>query len=169
MVTQYQNMIGVLRWCVELGRLDINMEVALLSSYSAAPREGHLQAAYHIFAYLRKHLHSRNVFDHGLPYIDESQFTETTEKWKEFYGDVYEEIPPGQPEPRGNSVIITCFVDADHAGNLVTRRSHTGILIFLNKAPIIWYSKRQNTVEASTFGSEFNALRQAKEMIVITQ
>jgi len=32
-------------------------------------------------------------------------------------------------------------------------------------APIEWYSKRQNTVEASTFGSEYNALRIATEKI----
>jgi hypothetical protein len=34
----------------------------------------------------------------------------------------------------------------------------------LNSAPIAWYSKRQNTVESSTFGSEFVALRVATEM-----
>jgi hypothetical protein len=59
-----------------------------------------------------------------------------------------------------------CFVDSDHAGNLATRRSHTGILIFLNKSPILWYSKKQNTVESSTFGSEFVALRTAVELII---
>ena len=31
-------------------------------------------------------------------------------------------------------------------------------------APIIWYSKKQNTVEASTFGSEFVAMKVATEM-----
>ena len=60
---------------------------------------------------------------------------------------------------------IDFFVDADHAGDVVSRRSHTGIIIFVNRAPIIWYSKRQNTVETSTFGSEFIALRIATELI----
>ena len=69
------------------------------------------------------------------------------------------------PEPLGNPVNITCFVDADHAGNKVTRRSHTGILIYINSAPIIWHSKRQNTVESSMFGSEIVAMRQATNMI----
>ena len=40
-----------------------------------------------------------------------------------------------------------------------------GILIFVNKAPITWYSKRQNTVETSTFGSEFVAAKIAVELI----
>jgi len=85
--------------------------------------------------------------------------------WTDFYGDVSEAIPPKMPKPRGNPVNTTCFVDANHAGNLVTRRSQTGILIFVMKSPIVWYSKRQNTVETSTFGSEFVAMRQATELI----
>jgi hypothetical protein len=60
---------------------------------------------------------------------------------------------------------MTCYVDADHAGCRVTRRSHTGLIILLQKAPIIWYSKRQNTVEASTFGSEFIAMKTAIEQV----
>ena len=47
----------------------------------------------------------------------------------------------------------------------ITRRSHTGILIYLQSAPIIWFSKKQNTIESSTFGSEFVALRTTLEMI----
>ena len=67
--------------------------------------------------------------------------------------------------PRGCAVSTHCFVDADHASNTVTRRSQTGILIFLNWAPIVWYSKRQNTMETSTFGSEFITMRTAVEHI----
>jgi hypothetical protein len=57
-----------------------------------------------------------------------------------------------------------CFVDASHGSDRATRRSQTGILLFCNKAPIFWRSKRQNTVEASTFGSEFQAMKNAVEL-----
>ena len=67
--------------------------------------------------------------------------------------------------PRGNPMSTHCFVDASHGSDMSTRRSQTGILIFCNRAPIIWYSKRQNTVEASTFGSEFQAMKNAVELI----
>jgi hypothetical protein len=60
---------------------------------------------------------------------------------------------------------MNAFVDANHAGNKVTRRSHTGILIYLNCAPILWYSKAQNTVKSSTFGSEFIAMRILVELL----
>jgi hypothetical protein len=42
----------------------------------------------------------------------------------------------------------------------------TVIIIFVQNAPIIVYSKWQNTVEAATFGSEFVALRICKELVV---
>ena len=48
---------------------------------------------------------------------------------------------------------------------MANRRSHTGILIYVNNAPIVWYSKRQNTVETSSFGSEYVALRICTEML----
>ena len=42
---------------------------------------------------------------------------------------------------------------------LRTRQSCTGILLFCNKAPIIWFIKRQNLLEASIFGSDFTAVK----------
>ena len=86
-------------------------------------------------------------------------------EWVDFYKDAKEEIPIDAPAPRGREVGIHCFVDASHASDKVTRRSQTGILIFVNKAPVIFYSKRQNLVETCTFGSEFTAIKQAVELV----
>ena len=167
LLSRYRQLIGILRWAVELGRVDIYLETALLSQYLASPREGHLEAVCHILAYLQKHPKSAIVFDAGMPMVDESAFRNVPpSEWKDFYGDLAEELPYNMPDPKGRSVRISCFVDANHAGNVVTRRSHTGIIIFLNNAPIIWHSKKQNTVESSSFGSEFVALRAARDMIV---
>jgi hypothetical protein len=57
------------------------------------------------------------------------------------------------------------FVDSDHAGNLMTQRSRTGFIIFLNNALIYRYLKKQNSCETSTFGSEFVAMKQATEYV----
>ena len=70
------------------------------------------------------------------------------------------------PEPLGHPVHIYVFVDANHAGNLVTRRSHTGVLLYVQISPIVWLSQRQITVETSTFGSEFVALRIARDLTI---
>jgi hypothetical protein len=159
----YQGLIGTLRWICELGRVDILVSVSMLSRFLANPREGHLEQAIRIFAYLKEHDRSRLVFSPENTDVRDDIFTQ--HDWSSFYPDVKEAIPPNVPEPRGNPVTITCYVDADHAGCRVTRRSQTGILLFIQQALIAWYSKRQNTVETSTFGSEFIALRTAIEQI----
>ena len=159
----FASLMGVLRWIIELGRIDIIVEVGLLSRFQAAPREGHLEQLFHVFAYLKKYNRSSMVFDWTYPELDESVFQECD--WTEFYPEAKEAIPPNMPELRGKHVVMTAFVDADHAGCRLTRRSHSGVLIFVNRAPLLWFSKRQATVEASTFGSESIAMRQAIEMI----
>ena len=160
----YQELIGVLRWAVEIGRVDILLEVSLMSSHLALPRIGHLEQVIHIFGYLKARPKFRLCFDPLHPVnISEQRFSKCD--WTDFYGDVKEAIPGDMPEPRGMAMSQHCFVDADHAADKVHRRSHTGILIFVNRAPIIWYSKKQNSVEASTYGSEFMALKTAVELI----
>ena len=113
-------LIGILRWAVEIGRIDIYLETSLLSQYQANPRFGHLEAAYHIFAYLKKHPDmGKLAFDSHAPDIDESFFHANAD-WTAFYGDVTEELPPNMPELRGHPVTISAFVDANHAGNIIT-------------------------------------------------
>jgi hypothetical protein len=58
------------------------------------------------------------------------------------------------------------FVDANHAGNVVTHQSHSVILIYIQNTPITWHSQRQNTVKTSKFGSKFVALRNARDLII---
>jgi hypothetical protein len=103
------------------------------------------------------------IFDCREPTFEEANFTRCD--WSSQYPGAKEAVPGNAPEPRGKSVVTRCFVDADHAGCLATRRSHSGVLAFVNNAPIIWYSKRQNTVESSTFGSEFIALKQSIDIV----
>ena len=85
--------------------------------------------------------------------------------WQDQYPGKEDKWPPGMPEALGKLVQITFSCDAAHAQDLLNRRSQTGILIFVNGSPIKWYSKRQNTVKASAYGSEYTALRIAGEMI----
>ena len=159
----FQELIGVLRWGIELGRVDILLEVSLLSCHLSLPRSGHLQQIYHIFGYLKESPRRRLFFDPDPPNISMDRFEKY--EWTDFYKDIKEDIPLDMPEPRGNEAEIHCFVDASHASEKVQRRSQTGILIFINKAPIMFYSKRQNSVETSTFGAEFTATKQAVELI----
>ena len=113
-----------------------------------------------MFAYLKHHKRSKMVFDDTIPVFDENTFRVCD--WSKYYPDAEEAISHNAPEPRGNGVVTSTFVDADHAGCKAMWRSHTGVLCYMNnKAPILWYSKCQNTVETSTFGSEYCAMKTA--------
>ena len=69
------------------------------------------------------------------------------------------------PIPRGKYVLTHFFLDANSAGEKTTRGSITGILIFCNRSPIIWHSKRKNGVDTSMFGSEFTAMKNSVDLI----
>jgi hypothetical protein len=60
---------------------------------------------------------------------------------------------------------MTVYADADHAYDLVTRRSITGILVMINNTPVRWISKRQKAVETSAYGSGLVASRISTELI----
>ena len=85
--------------------------------------------------------------------------------WASFYNKLEEKLPPRMSEPLGHSVNIHVLNDANYAGNIVSRRSHTGIPLFVQNSPILWASRRQNTVETLTFGSECVMLRTARDVI----
>ena len=95
----YMQLIGILRWAIELGCIDIFYEVSVMLQYQANPCMGHLQAAYHIFLYLKKHPDmGRLAYDPPSPRIDYSVFNDSAD-WTSFYGNVKEELPPKMPEP----------------------------------------------------------------------
>lgn len=102
----YQQQIGVLRWAVELGRIDIACEVSMLAAFSAAPRVGHFNSMLHVFSYLRQHDRSKLVFDDSYIDVDD----ELDVDWHQFYPDASEETPATMPEPRGHPVQMTVFV-----------------------------------------------------------
>ena len=81
------------------------------------------------------------------------------------YGRVIEEIP---------KIVLSfwvmeyssSFVDANLYHDLITGRAVTGILHLVNQTPIELYTRRQPTMETTTYGSEFMAARTATEQIM---
>ncbi len=86
-----------------------------------------------------------------------SDFTTNPEDFAEYYRDAHEHIPHDRPTPRGLPVYMTAFVDASFAQNKKTRKSHTGFIIFVNRAPIVcwllWCSHHTISVLQSTSNS----------------
>jgi hypothetical protein len=63
----YQSAIGILRWAVELGWIDLTTETSMLAAHMALPREGHLKAVLRVFSYFKKHHNARIAFDPTYP------------------------------------------------------------------------------------------------------
>jgi len=63
-------LVGVLRWTAELGRVDICTEVSMMAAHCTMPRKGHIEAEWHMVAYLKKHDRSRMVFSSSPPDLD---------------------------------------------------------------------------------------------------
>ena len=57
------------------------------------------------------------------------------------------------------------YKDANLYHDVTTGRAVTGVLHFINKTPIDWYSKKQSTVETATYGSEFSSAKTAIQQI----
>ena len=64
----------MLRWAVEVGRVDILLEVSLISSYMACPRIGHMKVLIHMFAFLKYKPKLTIAFDPRHPLLEESRF-----------------------------------------------------------------------------------------------
>lgn len=66
------------------------------------------------------------------------------------------------------SSILEGFVDADWGGNVIDRRSYTGICFTLSGCVISWETKKQNTVALSSSEAEYMAITEAcKEAIYL--
>ena len=165
-ISKYRSIIGSLNWILTLGRFDIAYSLSTLSRYNMAPRQGHMEALKRVLGYLYVKRNGQIIIDDGTPGIRRKAMISSGHSWSEFYPDAEEDIPSDMPKPFGNLATLTCYVDADHARDKVTRRSVTGIVLLVNNTPLTWISKRQKTVETSTYGSELVAARIATDLII---
>ena len=112
---------------MELKRIVIITEVSELSLMLAMPREGYLDAVFHLFNYLEKQHNATSLTWHHLErnvIIRHSTIM----------------CAPNVLTPRSKDVGLCMFVNSDHApGHKQTWRSRTSFIIFLNMTPIVWF------------------------------
>ena len=165
MAAKYLTMVGQLQWLVTLGRFDIHAQVATMSRFRAAPRQGHMDRLKRIYSYAIRTKDYAIRFRTDQP--DYSFLPDQDFDWTySVYGYVQEILPDDMPDPLGEAVITTTTMDANLNHCLATGKSLTGFLHFVNKTPVDWYSKIQATVETATYGSEFVAAKTATEQIM---
>jgi hypothetical protein len=115
---------------------------------------------------MKSHLDiSRVAFDPKTPMVDESAFNNGA-NWKEFYGEVQEELPPKMPKPWRQRVSISALMLTMPETKL--QDVCTQVLSFMFRILQFFgtVKVRIRPVEAATFGSEMVALWICKELIV---
>ena len=154
MDAKYLTMVGQLQWLVTLGRFDIHAQVATMSRFRTAPRQGHMDRLKRIYSY------AITTKDYAI------RFNQDFDRIYSVYGNVQEIHPDDMPDPLGRAVTTTTTTDGNLNHCLATGKSLTGCLQTVNKTPVDWYSKKQATVETATYGSEFVAAKTATEQIM---
>ena len=165
--TKYLRLIGQCQWLISLGRFDTATAVMTMSRFRAAPREGHLTRVKRIYGYVRNMPNGAIRVRTEMPDYSELDADYKIYDWANtVYGNVKEAVPHNLPTPLGKPVLTTTYKDANLYHDYITGRSAMGIIHLLNGTPIDWYTKRQDTVETATYGSEFVAARVATDQII---
>ena len=118
----HQSLIRFPRRVTELRRVELAMQVPTMASVMCLPREGHLNAGFQIFSFLKINQNVVAVFDPTEPEIDQTQFP-TEDQHATPYCLCKEYLLSNAPVPRDIGYTMGAFVDSDHAGDSVTRRS----------------------------------------------
>jgi len=164
-IQTYQSLVGALQWSISIGRFDITTAVMRMPTFRAQPQIGHLERIKCICGYLYKRKDAMICVRTGEP--DYSELDEEQYDWANtVYGDVSEILPKDAPVLLGNYITLSHYVDANLYHDMLTGRSVTGILHYLNKTPIDWYSKKQATVETATYSSKLVSACLAVDQIV---
>eukprot|EP00957_Ditylum_brightwellii_P211907 15366746-Ditylum_brightwellii.AAC.3 len=165
---KYQMLLGMLNWIVILGRLDIAYAVSSIACFTTYPRKGHNTRLLYTFGYLKKKSNRRIRIDHRDPAVAKNGAEGQLEvdllaKMREHYPKAEESNDDQLLKSFFDELEITSYVDSDHAHNKLTRRSITGLIIFVGCTSVLYQPKRQGTVETSTHGAEFIVMKTAVE------
>ena len=146
---EYQSMIGALLYAALTTRIDITTAVSHLSRFNARPCQHHLVAVRKVFKYLVGAKKLKLVFKGECPQIRDStgKIISNTERVK--FGDGIEA-----------DISLYAYCDATWAEELVECKSTSGFVIMLNGAPMMFKSRKQETVATSSAEAEFAALHE---------
>ena len=97
-------LVGILRWIVELNRIDITAEVSMMALVMALPRKEHLDQLFYMFRLLKIKYNAELILDSSYSKIDKSNL-EKKDWTHSVHGDVKEEVIPDTDsdyrKPRG--------------------------------------------------------------------
>ena len=127
-----------------------------------------MRRAIKILGYLKKYPKRGYFIDPRDPILN-VDYDDVKPDFGHQYHDFQEEIDDRLPVEKMKELSITIFCDSNHGHDKRTGKSISGIIVFVGRTPIYWSSKRQSSVQTSTFGAEFIALKKAVEEAITTR
>ena len=124
-----------------------------------------MNISFRMFRYLKHHLRTKIKFDPQQINMERINYIYDN-KWQDIHLDSKEATVEKVPEANNPEVKITVCKDASHATDLLNIRSVKDIMIFLQYNRVKNYSKHENPVERSTYGSKFMAMKLAVEQLL---
>jgi hypothetical protein len=112
-IKQYQSLIGDIQWLVTLGRFDIHLGVATMSSFCVAPRKGHFDRLKRMYGYLKRNPTDATRFRVKIPNHEQIANPIQYDWSSSINGNVTEELPPDMPTPRGKRMRPSTYQDAN--------------------------------------------------------
>jgi hypothetical protein len=168
----YQKLMGMLQWIKTLGRFDITEAVTKLAKYQSSPKQGHLDLAVGVFAYLRctigygLAMDSTPLVPDSDDYREQPEMEQMRQEIRKEYHDATEFRSLNDPVPRGKELQLSVFCDASHGDNTVDRSSVTGLVVVIGSTVIQTLSRRQGSIPSgASYGSELLAAKEACETI----
>jgi len=143
---KYRELVGKLHYIAEWTRPDIRFALMQIARFSAAPKQLHVDALERLIRYLgctidRKLVYRRNSAAKGSPTIT----VRGVEKSREAF------LP-------GTKAHLSAFADSDFASDQETRRSTSGMCIYVCNNLVAWKAKMQSLVTLSSTAAEYVAL-----------
>jgi hypothetical protein len=142
-------LIGVAQWACTIGCLDIAFAVSSLSRFSAAPRDGSDVTLVWVSL---KESQPTDSFD-SRPLLVDDELRSSS-----FHPDFLNDYPDAK-EDEGTDFPTTYGPELE----TVTRRSISGLIVFVGSTPVIWQSKQQGFIARSTYCADLISMRTAVE------
>ena len=139
-----------------------------MSLQLSLPRVGHLKELLNIFAYLKVHTNSELVFDPNKNFFDKYEFPRQDWTYSIYHSEnieLREGLTPDMTNTYWKGMNMLLYANINHAGDYVTRRSRSGLVVFFNNEPICWISKKQTSCITSTYGSNRVAMKQSYQYV----
>ncbi|KAL7552083.1 hypothetical protein ACHAWF_018351 [Thalassiosira exigua] len=109
----------------------------------------HLTAAISVFEFLKAFPNRKIRVDRrDLPFF--AEVGEPDETVKDLYPGAFKELDERFPEALGPELQTSVWFDSDHGHSHATKRSCTGLVVYVGRTPVHWFSKRQTSIQTSS-------------------